>query len=165
MRPSTLGALVLTCWATLASAGVEVGEVPPDYLGKDFNDTPVNISAFKGQVVVVTFWATWCAPCRRELTILEKLQIAAGEGRLKVIAVNFKQELDEWRAIKRKMRDLKVTVTRDRDLDAIEAYAVKDIPRLFLIDKAGRVAYTHSGYGEEMLDTMLSEINELMARQ
>lgn len=53
------------------------GDIPPDSLGVNRKGNPVTISQYRGKVVVVTFWASWCPPCRRELPMLANIQSIA----------------------------------------------------------------------------------------
>ena len=75
---------VLLSLAGPACAAVGVGDTPPDNLGRSHQGEDVRVSAFHGKVVVVTFWASWCGYCRKELPVLAGLQDAAGKARLEV---------------------------------------------------------------------------------
>ena len=63
------------------------GDIPPDYLGYDSSGEKVWVSDHKGKIVVVTFWATWCPPCLKELPVLERLQRRLGPDLIKVVGV------------------------------------------------------------------------------
>lgn len=72
-------------------AGNKPGEKPYDRVGRDDEGKVVRVSDFKGRVVIVTFWATWCGPCMKELPVLSGIQKRAGTEQLQVIAVNYKE--------------------------------------------------------------------------
>jgi thiol-disulfide isomerase/thioredoxin len=145
-------------------AAVKTGDVPPDYLGTDFRDGHVAVSDFKGKVVVVTFWASWCPPCRREMGVLESIQKTAGHQAIEVVAVNFKEDNAKWTAMKRQLAGFDLRITRDKTWKVTEAFGVKNIPHMFMIDRSGHVAHIHVGYGEKALDSLVKEINELLAQ-
>src|SRR3569832_2747174 len=90
---------IAACWIGLllslvqwqAVAAPKVGEPAPDItLGVTQAGADAKVSDYAGKIVVVSFWATWCAPCRKELPILEGLQ-QQGKGSIQVIAVNIDQ--------------------------------------------------------------------------
>jgi len=143
---------------------VAVGDTPPDALGRGRDGREVLISAQHGKVVVVTFWASWCGYCRQELPVLAGLQQAAGKGRLEVIAVNYEDELDVYRVLSRKLKDVQLTLTRDPSGHIGEAFGVQGIPHLFVIGKDGKVAFQKTGYGEESIQVILDAVNAELAR-
>jgi thiol-disulfide isomerase/thioredoxin len=76
-----------------AVAGLKPGVIPPDYLGKTLTGKPVHLSALRGKIVVISFWATWCHYCLKELPTLAGLQsIATRRGlRMQVVAVDYEE--------------------------------------------------------------------------
>jgi peroxiredoxin len=151
--------------AAAASAAPAPGEVPPDEVGSDRDGKAVKLSDYRGQVVVMTFWASWCGPCINEMTMLEKLQRVAGDGQLKVVAVNWREDRARYREIARRLKDFRLTLTSDPKGRVGEQYAVRAIPRMFIIDRDGRVAYSHTGYDpESSLPQIVDEVNTLLQR-
>ncbi|MDE0056040.1 MAG: TlpA disulfide reductase family protein, partial [Gammaproteobacteria bacterium] len=67
---------------------MQVGDIPPPRLGTDRNGDRINLEEMSGKIVVISFWATWCPPCLKELPVLEAIHNSIGEDRLEVIAVN-----------------------------------------------------------------------------
>ncbi len=152
-------AAALALHAPLAwAAPPAAGEVAPDLLGKMYNGDQVLVSAHAGKVVIVSFWATWCSYCLKELPILEGLQKVAGKGRVEVIAVNT-EDRDTFRGILRKLRDLNMTMAYDPGEMGAKAYGVKGIPHLVIIGRDGKIVRVYRGYGEETLSRIVEDIN------
>src|SRR5258708_35746346 len=80
------GWLVLLHPSAMAMLGE--GDKPPPVLGRDVDNQPVETKDYAGKVLMVTFWATWCGPCMRELPRLEAIQKGAGKDHLQVVAGN-----------------------------------------------------------------------------
>ena len=148
----------------LAHAGTAIGDVPPDSLGRTPNGDEVRVSDQRGKVVVVTFWASWCGYCRRELPVLAGLQEAAGKSRMTVVAINYKDDRKVYRALVRGLKDVQLTMTHDANGAIGKAYDVDGIPRLLMIDREGKVAHVSVGYGTDSLDEIVGAANKLLAQ-
>lgn len=140
------------------AAAPSAGDVAPDVLGKMYNGDPVLASAHAGTVVVVSFWATWCTYCLKELPVLEGLQKVAGKNRVQVIAVNT-EDRDTFRGVLRKLKDLSMTMAYDPGEVGAKAYGVKGIPHLVIIGRDGKIVRVYRGYGEETLTRIVDDIN------
>lgn len=144
-------------------ASPEIGEAPPDYLGKTPKGEEIRISEHRGKVLVVTFWASWCPHCRRQFPVLDALQQHIDPSRLRVVVVNFKEDTPTYRAVLRQARDSAVTWTHDRSGAVSDAYGVNSVPHTFIIDKAGLVANVRRGYSAESIQAFGAVIDELLA--
>ena len=160
MKRSAL-VLTLLLFVSVASARLAPGVVPPDYLGKTPDREEIHVSQFKGTVTIVTFWASWCGPCRRELPVLDALQKTAGD-RLRVVAVNVKDSNEDYRIIRRQMKGAQLIFTHDWDGRISDGYGVNSYPNLYVIDQNGHIATVHVGYGDGSLDGILSDVNKLL---
>jgi len=159
---------VILCMGAVLSAQAAVpktGDVPPALLGKDREGEVVDLAQHRGKVVVVTFWASWCGPCRKELPGLDALQKHAGDKILKVIAVNVKDSTEDYRLMMRQMKDYTISMTRDRSGEIAEGYGVKAYPNLWIIDPQGKVAAHHVGYGEDSLEALVNQINQVIVAE
>lgn len=163
MRFRNLLALGLLLAVSAVSAKLEPGIVPPDYLGKNPEREEIHLSQFKGRVVLITFWASWCGPCRRELPVLDALKKTAGD-RLEIIAVNVKDTPQDYRFIRRQLKDSLLIFTHDSKGDISDGYDVNSYPNLYVIDQSGKIASVHVGYGEGSLDHLLKDVNKLLAQ-
>ncbi|MFQ5644047.1 MAG: peroxiredoxin family protein [Thiogranum sp.] len=118
----------------------------PDFILKDMDDEPHSLSRYRGKVVMVNFWATWCPPCRRELPSMEALFQAFRDEGFMVLAINQWESPDHVFAY---MGQLDVEpsfpILFDRDSAVSQLYAVKGLPTTVLIDKRGRVVYRAVG--------------------
>ena len=148
-------------FAMAALAVPEVGDVPPAYLGKDRQGKKVDLKDLRGKVVIVSFWATWCPPCRKELPVLETLQQHAGRDRVRVVAINIERPR-AYRRMERRLKDYTMTLINDYNGRTKKRFGVSGIPHLVMIRKDGTVAAIKRGYTEEMVPAMIDEVNALM---
>jgi thiol-disulfide isomerase/thioredoxin len=155
-------AFLLLATATCHAGGIAIGDAALPSAGKDSDGNGVDVTAYRGKVVVMTFWASWCTYCLKELPVLENLQKRVGRDRLQVLAVNVDRDKSDYTRIRRKLKDFQLQVTRDEGGDLARAYAVSGLPHLMLIDKAGAVSRIHLGYSEKMLPDFVDEINALL---
>jgi thiol-disulfide isomerase/thioredoxin len=163
-----LRAIASCAWIILAIAGepcfaaAQVGEAAPDVvLDTTLSGTPAKASDYAGKVVVISFWASWCSPCRRELPILEGLQVA-GKGSIQVVAVNIESR-EVFQKAAKVLGEMHLMLANDRESRSQRAYEVKAIPQMVIIGKDGRVLDIHKGYGEKSLDGIVDEINRALA--
>ena len=169
----SLLAFVLAMSPALASAAnsstapkaPEIGAIAPMALGKDGKSKEINLADHRGKVVIVTFWASWCGYCLKELPALNELQVKAGDQWLKIIAVNVQDENTAYRAMTKQMRDYRIVLARDRSGEIAATYGVRAYPNLWMIDPQGRIASHHVGYGEDSLKSIINEIKRLLTEE
>jgi peroxiredoxin len=153
-----------------APAGTAVvGAAAPDFTARDYvNGQRIHLAAQHGKVVVVTFWATWCAPCRNELPNLEKLQEYLGKDKITILAVNFRD--DDPETVGRLRQDAKeagwqLHLLADPGERIARDYGIDAIPRLYIIGKDGRIRAIHAGFADGTLDEMLSDLHAVLNEQ
>jgi thiol-disulfide isomerase/thioredoxin len=162
-RTWLVAALLLLTGAAHASAGPGPGDAPPDFLGRDASGHDVHVQDMHGKVVLITFWASWCGYCLKELPILAGIQKLAGPGQLQVVAISYNEDYDNFRKIHHNLRKENMLLTYDSNASVSKAFGVSGIPHMLMIGRNGRIAHVHVGYDESMLDTIIAEVNALLA--
>jgi thiol-disulfide isomerase/thioredoxin len=156
-----LGALCL--FALSVHAAPKEGDVPPDYVGRLADGTDVRISDYAGKAVVLSFWATWCPYCLKELPVLNAIQVSPAKEQVQVIAVNT-EERDVFRAASRALgSSLSLKLAYDPGKSARNAYGVGGIPHLVIIGKDGKIVRVLRGYAESALPQIVDDINQAIA--
>lgn len=99
----------------------------------------VGLKDFKGKVVILNFWASWCPPCREEMPSLERLYKGYKDKGLLILGVNY---METPKKVKGFMKEFKLTFPTllDKDGEVMREYMVVGIPTTFIIDKKGMVA-------------------------
>lgn len=152
-------------WAS-GSHSPAVGTPAPDFSARSYvTNDKTRLSDQHGKIVILTFWATWCGPCRKELPNLEAIQEKVGNDHLVVLAVNFRDTDETLRMLRRNVTQATWKMTLLEDSHGIIAgkYGIDSIPHLFLIGRDGTILATHSGFGDGSIDEMLPEINAALA--
>ncbi len=116
-----------------------VGSPAPDFINNDVNGKPVSLSSFKGNYVLVDFWASWCGPCRRENPAVVKAYHRFHEKGFNIFGVSLDDTRSDWlAAIKKDGLDwTQVSDLKGWDADVVSLYGIKAIPMNFLLDKNG----------------------------
>lgn len=142
---------------------LKIGDVAPAYLGKNSQGDEVNLESLRGKITVISFWASWCPPCLKELPVLEKIQNQVGKDKLEVVAINYREPRKHFKKIKRKLSHLQLTLTHDRKGRISKQYGIKSLPHVLVIDKEGKVIYQNLGYNDEGIIALADKLNELLA--
>ncbi len=124
------------------------GAVASDFTLQDLSGKSVRLSDYKGKVVLLDFWATWCPPCRASIPAIEKIHKAYKDKGLVVLAVS----LDEggWDFVKSFITEYGITYTVLKGTEDVAAnYMVRSIPMLLILDKEGRISKRYLGFGNE----------------
>lgn len=138
---------------------VRTGDIAPDFTVKMTTGEKVTLSSLRGKVVLVTFWATWCPPCRQELAHMQEGVIDHFAGSdLVVLPISRGETRATVEAFINKM-GYTFPVGLDENKSIYLKYATNYIPRAFVIDKKGKVVYSAAGYD----DTIAREINEAIS--
>jgi thiol-disulfide isomerase/thioredoxin len=156
---------LLLCFG--ASAQMTPGATPPDALGTSTDGHVVSLASLRGKVVVISFWATWCGYCMKEMPVLAGLQELAVQRHLplQVVSVDYREEHRTFaRSASMIHKALpSLMLSWDRSGAVGKAYgAGRGIPVMVMLHRDGTVAHIHVGYGEDMLDSLVDEINALL---
>ncbi|GAB4375699.1 MAG: TlpA disulfide reductase family protein [Calditrichia bacterium] len=173
----TLGSILLVIGLPQplsSSEPLRPGDVAPNFYLKDLegkshflNDYCGNKkSAFRKNeknVVLLSFFASWCLPCREEYPLLEQLVQKYKDKKIKVFLINLKEEEP---LVKQYVQDQQITlpVLLDRYGVASERFGVTTLPHLFLIDHEQKIVYQRSGFdkGEPMLPSLIQKTDSLL---
>jgi peroxiredoxin len=154
-------AVCLGSGAALRAHALGAGTKAPNIELKDLSGKAFKLSGLAGKVVLVDFWASWCAPCKQELPVLEGLYKKYRDRGLEIVAVS--QDEDPQNASKfLKRAPLSFTVVHDAKRAVASAYAPEKMPSSFLIDRKGLVRYVHGGFKASDAAALEREIVSLL---
>lgn len=159
--------LILFCglfFSIAAAATLKTGDAAPVILGKDGKGNEIKLEQFKGKVVVVSFWATWCGYCLKELPALNHIQNSVGTEFIQIVAVNYQEDMREANGIMRKMKDKQLLSLYDRKGAVGDSYGIKGLPNLWIIDPDGKIAAQHIGYNEKSLSIIAKDILRVLQK-
>ena len=123
----------------------------------------IQLSKYKGKVVYLDFWASWCEPCKRSFPWMNELQALYGEDGFEIIAVNLDTSRKDAEEFLKEM-PAKFDVAFDKSGKTAEAYHLKAMPSSFLIDRNGRLVHKSLGYRAEEKKIVEKKIQKLVGR-
>jgi peroxiredoxin len=145
---------------SFASSGL-AGQEAPDFVLKSASGVNMRLSEYRGNVVMINFWATWCGPCRQEMPLLDDLYSRYERVGFSLLGVNIDD--DSSRAMQM-AEELGVSfpVLFDERKEVSKLYQVEAMPVTVLVDREGKVRHVHLGYKPGYEEKYLTEIRSLL---
>ena len=124
----------------------QVGALAPDFTLTDLHGESVSLSQYRGKVVMLNFWATWCPPCRAEMPSIEELyRQMQQKGNFVLLAVNVEDNPEQAIKAFTSKTPLSFPILLDRDQRVSDRYQVSGIPQTYIIDRNGHIAQKVTG--------------------
>lgn len=176
MRPVTVAVLLMTilllallttgCDRSGSGGGADivVGQVVPDFTLQDMEGRTVTLSQYRGKVVFLNFWATWCPPCREEMPAMERLNTVFEGQDFVMLAVNVEKDIETVRAFLVQSPH-SFTVLLDQQATVQNLYGVYRFPETFLIDQEGRLVERFLGARDWSSVEFMKRITTMIGKQ
>jgi peroxiredoxin len=147
--------------ATTSSAGS--GRAAAEFSLPSLGGGTVSLQAARGKVALIDFWASWCVPCRGELTELEQLARTYRARGVAILTVNLDSDREAAQAMVDQL-GLTLPVGLDADKAVASTYQLPTMPTSFVVDRAGVIRYVHEGFfGAADVQKFHAELDELLA--
>ena len=155
-------ALALCGLALPAAHGVEAGQAAPDFSAPSIGGDTLSLSDYRGKVVMLDFWASWCGPCAQSLPALDALRDEFAGQDFQVLAVNVDRKAKAARTFLR-LRPVGYPSVLDPKAAIPGRFGVETMPTSFLIDRDGVVRHVHRGFRKADVDGLRQRIQSLLA--
>jgi peroxiredoxin len=131
--------------STAFAAGGDASGPAPAFTLTTLAGQPSGLNAYKGQVVMVNFWATWCGPCQQEMPLLDQMYKKYKPAGFTLIGVNVDKEAPAVKQLLER-KPVSFPVLLDPANQVSKAYHVDEMPSSVIIDRKGQIRYIHRGY-------------------
>ena len=153
----------LIALALLASIAAP-SRTAPDVTLRTAEGGTVRLTDYKGSVVIVDFWASWCVPCKTAFPALDALFREYHARGVEVLAVNVDERRRDADAFLAKLPHTRPVLFDPKGTSA-EAFAVRGMPSSFIIDRNGVIRFTHIGYTSDVSSSYRREIAQLLSEE
>jgi peroxiredoxin len=154
--------MALVAGGVSGAHALDPGAAAPEIEVTDLAGAPVSIEALHGRVVVVDFWASWCACCAQQIPALERIRGAHQASGLVVVGISEDESDDAARRFI-SHAGARFVVARDAGHHAARRYAPRAMPTTYVIDRRGDVRFVHEGFREGDAARIEAEIVALLA--
>lgn len=161
--PGTFLGLCCVLFVPLALA-IDAGQPAPDFTLSAADGKPVQLSALRGKLVYLDFWASWCAPCRKSFPWMNAMQEKYGAAGLAVLGINVDQRRPDAERFLAQV-PAQFAVAYDPQGSSPKLYAIKGMPSSLLIDPQGRVLRVHAGFRDEDRDELEAAIRAALPKK
>ncbi len=161
IRKALMGLALTVLTATSLASSDLAGQPAPDFALRSSTGENLRLSEYRGDVVMINFWATWCGPCRQEMPLLDDLYSRYQRVGFNLLGVNIDD--DSSRAMNM-VRELGVNfpVLFDDRKEVSRMYDVDAMPVTVIVDREGNVRYVHQGYRPGYEELYLDQIRSLL---
>lgn len=141
---------------------LDVGDKAPDFnIPRLETKGMISLKQYRGKVVYVDFWASWCGPCRQSLPALNSIRKEFRSKGFEVIAINLDEERDDAMAFLKEF-PVAYPTARDTSGKVPEAYGLVGMPTAYLIDRKGNIDMVHEGFKKSDSDPLKEKIKNLL---
>lgn len=137
-----------------------IGSQAPDFTLTDLDGNKVSLSNYKGTVIIIDFWATWCPPCKDSIPFLEDLHQRYREKGLVILGISFDGDTDTVRNFRKKITMTYPVLMGDDRLK--NDYGLIGIPEMFILDRNGILKHHHLGFDDSLPAQIEKEVTELL---
>lgn len=160
-----LSALGLLLSAAASAAPPALGSPAPELVAEPLaGGAPQRLADYRGRVVYLDFWATWCAPCRVSLPLLDGLRADYAARGFEVLGVSLDEERGKAAQVVRQL-GLRYPTLAAPEPASLLAFGIGQMPSAYLLDRQGRVRYIHQGFRRSDVPTIRSEIEKLLLEE
>lgn len=161
LRAVALATLLFGSTLAPSALALDSGKPMPELGLKDLNGQPVTAASLRGKVVIVDFWATWCAPCKEEMPVLQRLHAKYGKDGLVVVGVSVDKDLANVRQFIKDMK-LSFAILHDPDHAVTKRFAPPKMPSSYVVDRSGTVRFVHAGFHAKDAKALEDEVRKLL---
>ena len=165
MNTRFIGKLILVAFIffPLSAFAISVGDTVPSFKARSIDGTKsVAVEDFRGKVVLIDFWASWCPPCLKSLPKYNELRREIGTSDFEIVAVNVDENTEDAKKFLAK-HPVSYPIAKDPKGVLPGVFGVKAMPTSYLIDKNGVVKYVHAAFKEGDIEKLRVEIEKLIA--
>ncbi len=144
-----------------------IGSQAPNFEAKDIEGNDISLSKLKGSVVLIDFWASWCAPCKQEMPFLTELYQSYKDQGFEVIAINLDTQEKNMTKFLKQMNttpEFKITfdVVHDPKGEIASKYNLEGMPTTVLVDRKGKIRYRYTGFHPSKKESYKADLETLL---
>ena len=147
----------------LTVSAISVGDTVPSFKARTIDGSKsIAVDDYRGKVVLIDFWASWCPPCLKSLPKYNELRREIGTSDFEIVAVNVDENTEDAKKFLAK-HPVSYPIAKDPKGVLPGVFGVKAMPTSYLVDKNGVVKYVHAAFKEGDIEKLRAEIEKLIA--
>jgi thiol-disulfide isomerase/thioredoxin len=165
LKPLTIVCSLIFSLFSSSVFAVSVGDKAPDFnIPRLETKGIISLKQYRGKVVYVDFWASWCGPCRQSLPALNSIRQEFRSKGFEVIAINLDEEREDAMEFLKEF-PVAYPTARDTSGKVPEAYGLVGMPTAYLIDRKGNIQMVHEGFKKTDGAPLKAEIKKLLSQK
>jgi len=156
---SAVTLISLSLFSVITSAKIKADSAP-DFVLKSASGKNVRLSEFKGRIVLLNFWATWCGPCAEEIPHLNKLHDSLDPYDFELLGINLDEDQSKAKFLANKL-DVNFPILFDTKKDVSKSFDIKAMPTTIIIDRSGKIRHVNHGFKKGYIERYHHQIQSL----